>query len=107
MLYTIPEWGPDKKSKCVGHHNEHELNTKAHSSISEFPFGQAPALYWDDTEVTQSMCINRFIARKTGLAGSTDEEFIAADTIAENVNDLLLGVMNTRSCSLANVNSFL
>merc|ERR1712037_780858 len=45
-------------------------------------FGQLPMLSWDGIELAQSMAIVRFVARRAGLAGKTDLEFVQADMVA-------------------------
>merc|ERR1712203_1018282 len=44
-------------------------------------FGQLPMLQWDGVELAQSMAIARFVARRAGLAGKTDLEFVQADMV--------------------------
>merc|ERR1712156_1257588 len=44
-------------------------------------FGQLPMLSWDGVELAQSMAIARFVARRAGLAGRTDLEFVQADMV--------------------------
>merc|ERR1711936_1273959 len=52
------------------------------------PFGQMPVLYWDGEEIAQSMAIARFVARKVGMAGRDDMEFVQADMIACHYEDI-------------------
>merc|ERR1712088_1071925 len=40
------------------------------------PFGSVPVLTWDEEEMAQTMAIVRFVARKVGMAGKTDKEFL-------------------------------
>merc|ERR1712010_433889 len=64
--------------------------------ISEWPgehkaattFGQLPMLRWDGVELAQSMAIARFVARRAGLAGKTDLEFVQADMVACHYEDI-------------------
>merc|ERR1712184_234620 len=64
--------------------------------ISEWPgehkatttFGQLPMLQWDGVELAQSMAIARFVARRAGLAGKTDLEFVQADMVACHYEDV-------------------
>jgi len=64
--------------------------------ISEWPgehkagttFGQLPMLRWDGVELAQSMAIARFVARRAGLAGKTDMEFVQADMVACHYEDV-------------------
>ena len=51
-------------------------------------FGQMPMLYWDGEELAQSMAMTRFVARKVGLAGKSDMEFVQADMIACHYEDI-------------------
>jgi len=52
------------------------------------PFGQVPVLFWDGEEIAQSMAIARFVARKAGMAGKSDLEFVQADMIACHTEDV-------------------
>merc|ERR1712062_238199 len=51
-------------------------------------FGQLPMLFWDGVELAQSMAIARFVARRAGLAGRTDLEFVQADMVACHYEDV-------------------
>merc|ERR1712013_241333 len=51
-------------------------------------FGQLPMLSWDGVELAQSMAIARFVARRAGLAGRTDLEFVQADMAACHYEDV-------------------
>merc|ERR1712038_436920 len=51
-------------------------------------FGQLPMLSWDGVELAQSMAIARFVARRAGLAGRTDLEFVQADMVACHYEDV-------------------
>merc|ERR1711990_1219741 len=51
-------------------------------------FGQMPMLYWDGEEIAQSMAMTRFVARKVGMAGKSDMEFVQADMIACHYEDI-------------------
>merc|ERR1711962_785031 len=51
-------------------------------------FGQLPILSWDGVELAQSMAIARFVARRAGLAGRTDLEFVQADMVACHYEDV-------------------
>jgi len=51
-------------------------------------FGQLPMMTWDGLEMAQSHAIVRYVAKKVGLAGKTDEDFLQADMILEHTNDI-------------------
>ncbi|XP_023345226.1 glutathione S-transferase isoform X2 [Eurytemora carolleeae] len=51
-------------------------------------FGQLPMMTWDGLEMAQSHAIVRYVAKKVGLAGKTDEDFFQADMILEHTNDI-------------------
>jgi len=51
------------------------------------PFGQSPVLYWDGEELAQCMAMARFVAKKVGLAGKSDLEFVQADMVACHIDD--------------------
>lgn len=59
--------------------------------FSDCIFGQLPILTWDGEEYCQSLTIARYIARKVGLAGDSDEEMARADMITEQVVDTYIG----------------
>jgi glutathione S-transferase len=50
-------------------------------------FGQLPLMTWDGLEMAQSHAIVRYVSKKCGLAGRTDEDFFQADMILEHTND--------------------
>jgi len=50
-------------------------------------FGQMPVLNWDELEIYQSNTIVRFIAKKVGLVGKTQEDFFMADMVLEHTGD--------------------
>jgi len=58
--------------------------------------GQLPILNWDGLELVQSNAIARFIAKKVGLAGSTEEDFVHADMILEHCVDYLNAMIKMR-----------
>jgi glutathione S-transferase len=53
------------------------------------PFSSVPVLYWDGEEIAQTQAIARFVAKKSGLAGSSDLEFAQSDMIACHAEDLI------------------
>lgn len=55
----------------------------------QLPFGQLPLLQIDGLELVQSQAIVRYIAKRGNLIGSSAEEELKADMIAESVRDLL------------------
>ncbi|TRY76684.1 hypothetical protein TCAL_10356 [Tigriopus californicus] len=63
------------------------------------PFGQLPILEYGDIKVAQSIAIARYVAKKTGLAGDTDEEQAFADMIVDHISDQFTIVMRIFSAS--------
>jgi glutathione S-transferase len=53
-----------------------------------FPFQQMPLLIHGTEKIAQSSAINRYIARRTGIAGSNDTEVTIADELSEFVEDM-------------------
>ncbi|CAI2350007.1 unnamed protein product [Caenorhabditis sp. 36 PRJEB53466] len=53
------------------------------------PAGHVPVLLVDGFEISQSQTINRYLARKFGLAGKTPEEEATADTVVDLFKDFL------------------
>ena len=51
---------------------------------------------WDGEEIPQQMAIVRFVAKKVGLAGKTDLEFVHADIIVEHCNDFMAKLVPMR-----------
>ena len=60
------------------------------------PQGQLPILEVDGTIMYQSMAINRFLAKKFGLAGNDDFESYQIDNAVDNVNDLRASEYETK-----------
>ena len=56
-----------------------------------FPFGSLPVLEVDGVQIGQSIAINSFLARKTGLAGRCDVEQALAEGIVSHANDIFSG----------------
>nr|WGO51743.1 glutathione S-transferase sigma 2 [Ectropis grisescens] len=52
------------------------------------PFGQMPILEIDGKQYAQSMAIARYLGRKYGLAGASDEEALEIDMYVEFLNDV-------------------
>ena len=52
------------------------------------PYGQLPVLRWDGLEISQSLGICQYIAKKTGLAGNNPEQAAIADMIMFTNNDI-------------------
>lgn len=52
------------------------------------PLGQMPVLEIDGKKINQSISICRYLAKKVGLAGSTDFENFEIDSVVDTVNDL-------------------
>eukprot|EP00088_Acartia_fossae_P001007 TRINITY_DN10377_c0_g1_i1.p1 TRINITY_DN10377_c0_g1~~TRINITY_DN10377_c0_g1_i1.p1 ORF type:complete len:222 (-),score=35.48 TRINITY_DN10377_c0_g1_i1:414-1079(-) len=59
-------------------------------------YGQLPMLTWDGMELAQSGTITRFLAKKTGLAGDTEEDYLKADMINEHVQDCINRIIKMR-----------
>ena len=55
------------------------------------PFKAVPVLYWDDELLAQSMSINRFLAKKVGLAGRNELEQGQVDMVVDHVLDIFNG----------------
>ncbi|KAG4075479.1 hypothetical protein HA402_003304 [Bradysia odoriphaga] len=51
------------------------------------PMGVVPVMDIDDIRVHQSLAMNRYIAKKVGLAGSNDWENLLIDIAVDTVND--------------------
>jgi len=58
--------------------------------------GQLPILNWDNVELVQSNAIARFVAKKVGLAGNTEEEFVYADMMLEHTVDFIKEIIKVR-----------
>lgn len=54
------------------------------------PMGQMPILEVDGIRVHQSSAINRYIAKRVGLAGSNDWESLQIDIVADTFTDFRL-----------------
>jgi len=52
------------------------------------PMGQMPVLEVDGIRVHQSVAIERYIAKRVGLAGANDWENLQIDSVVDTVNDL-------------------
>ena len=63
-----------------------EWNSEVKPNI---PFGQLPALYFNDTLITQSMAILRFLAREFNLAGQDNIEMGKADMLVHCLGDVM------------------
>eukprot|EP01012_Entosiphon_sulcatum_P037049 TRINITY_DN4740_c0_g1_i1.p1 TRINITY_DN4740_c0_g1~~TRINITY_DN4740_c0_g1_i1.p1 ORF type:complete len:263 (-),score=57.16 TRINITY_DN4740_c0_g1_i1:1028-1816(-) len=64
--------------------------TEKGGSIPEYmPFGQVPYYQDEHVRIGQYMAIARYLARKTGLHGSTPEEGARVDMVADSVTDFL------------------
>ncbi len=61
------------------------------SFIAAFPFGFVPVLEVDGVQIGQTIAINSFLARKTGLTGSNDVEYAQAEAIVDFIKDTLTG----------------
>lgn len=57
------------------------------------PFGHVPILEVDGQVLAQSNTIARYLAKKHGLAGKDDWEQALTDMYAENIHDLLNGII--------------
>lgn len=55
----------------------------------QLPFGQLPLLQIDGLEIVQSQAIVRYLARRAKLQGTTAEEEVKCDMIAEAIRDLI------------------
>jgi glutathione S-transferase len=61
--------------------------------LERTPFGQMPLLEDDGLELYQSQAINRYLARKLGLMGTTPHEQARVDALSETAQDLLLDIV--------------
>uniref|UniRef100_A0A914CN23 glutathione transferase n=1 Tax=Acrobeloides nanus TaxID=290746 RepID=A0A914CN23_9BILA len=59
----------------------------------EMPFGQLPVLEVDGKQLPQSFAINRYLARKFGLAGKDDFEQAQVDAFGDSIKDFLHEIM--------------
>jgi len=55
---------------------------------STMPMGQMPVLEVDGQRVHQSIAIERYLAKRVGLAGANDWENLQIDSAVDTVNDL-------------------
>jgi len=60
------------------------------------PFGQVPVLVVDGEMIPQSRVIERYIARKAHLLGSSDIETTRLEAISESLRDMRDGFMKVR-----------
>lgn len=56
---------------------------------SQLPFGQLPLLQIDNMDIVQSQAAVRYLARRAHIQGSSAQEALKCDMIAEAVRDLL------------------
>lgn len=56
---------------------------------STLPFGQVPYLIDGDVKFAQSNAMIRYLARKGGIQGDTDEEFALSEMLIEEARDIL------------------
>ena len=59
--------------------------------IAAVPFGFMPVLEVDGVQIGQTIAINSFLARKTGLTGANDVEYAQAEAIVDYIKDFLSG----------------
>jgi len=52
------------------------------------PMGQMPVLEVDGHRVHQSVAIERYVAKRVGLAGANDWENLQIDSVVDTINDL-------------------
>jgi len=60
---------------------------------SKMPFGQLPVLEVDGKQLPQSFAINRYLARKYGLAGKDDFEQAQVDAFGDSIKDFIQEIM--------------
>ncbi len=58
------------------------------ASKEQTVFGQVPHLVHGELQVSQSMAIVRYLSRKTGLEGDSDEDYAVSEMLLEEFNDL-------------------
>jgi glutathione S-transferase len=61
-------------------------------ALKHTPFGQLPLLEDGDLVLCQSQAINRYLARKLGLFGSTAEEQARIDEVAETAHEIFMDI---------------
>lgn len=61
----------------------------ANLKFSEMPFGQLPSLEVDGKILSQSMAINRYLAKKFKLTGKDDWEAAECDSLADGWGDVM------------------
>jgi len=88
--------GKAEHIRLILHAGKVEFEDKRIESMEEWGImkpttvlGQVPVLNWDGLELVQSNAIARFVAKKVGLAGSTEEDFVHADMILEHCVDYI------------------
>jgi hypothetical protein len=59
--------------------------------FTEFPWGTVPVLKYKDMELSQSMAIARFLARKFDLIGDNEQESAKCDEIVDALKDFTSG----------------
>ena len=69
--------------------------------IIELRFGQLPMIEIDGETIYQSLAINRFLARKYGLAGRNAIEEANVDMIVDCINDAFQGSKYCSRCNIA------
>ncbi len=52
------------------------------------PFGQVPYLVDGDVKIAQSNAILRYIAKKGGIQGDSDQDYALSEMLIEEVNDI-------------------
>jgi len=67
------------------------------AKAGKLPFGQLPILEWDGHVVAQSWAIARFLARKNGLYGKTEEDGVFIDQIVDGTADVAAARNNAKT----------
>jgi len=60
------------------------------------PMGQLPVVEVDGYRVHQSFAINRFLAKRIGLAGANEWESLQVDSVVDTINDLRQKIVAVR-----------
>ena len=70
-------------------------------------FPQLPILEVDGVTIAQSMAISRYLARETGLAGTTNLVMAQVDEAVDVINDVQNAIVSVKQFDNQFINSFL
>eukprot|EP01034_Spumella_vulgaris_P036206 gene36206-44658_t len=70
-----------------------KIDFRSDFDLAEFkktlPFGQIPYLVDGDVKMAQSTAILRYIAKKGGIQGDSDQDYALSEMLIEEVNDIM------------------